>query len=344
MRGKRYPLAAAALPALCAAAFGFGPASAAAYTVYVTNEISGDLSIVDGETREVVASVPLGKRPRGIKVSPDGHRLYVALSGSPISPPGVDESTLPPPDKSADGIGVFSIDERRLERIIRGVSDPEQLAVGAGGEYLFIASEDTGTAVIADVQTGGLVASLPVGDEPEGVAISPDGRFVYMTSEADHRVSVIDTADRKLIEQFEVGVRPRGIAFSPDGRRAYVTGELDGSVSVIETARHEVVDTITLPGDGVLPMGIVVSPDGGTLYVTTGRGRMLVAIDAETQKTTDEVEVGPRPWGVALSPDGRYAYTANGPSDDVSVVDTHSMKVVEKLDVGTRPWGVVIVP
>jgi YVTN family beta-propeller protein len=44
----------------------------APYHVYVTNEIGGDLTIVDGGTNQVVGTIPLGKRPRGIKVSTDG--------------------------------------------------------------------------------------------------------------------------------------------------------------------------------------------------------------------------------------------------------------------------------
>src|SRR5262249_24858785 len=73
--------------------------SSRSFHVYVTNERSGDLSVIDGRTLQVMATVPLGKRPRGIHASPDGKTIYVALSGSPIAPPGVDESTLPPPDK-----------------------------------------------------------------------------------------------------------------------------------------------------------------------------------------------------------------------------------------------------
>ena len=77
--------------------------------LYVTNEISGDMTVIDVRTRQVVGTIPLGKRPRGIRLSPDGSTLYVALSGSPLAPPGVDEKTLPPPDRSADGIGVFDV-------------------------------------------------------------------------------------------------------------------------------------------------------------------------------------------------------------------------------------------
>src|SRR5690606_25322038 len=100
--------------------------------------------------------------------------------------------------KSADGIGVVDVASLKLLRVIRGVSDPEQLVVSHDGRSLYIASEDTGTAVIADVESGKIVASLPVGGEPEGVGISPDGRFVYMTSEEDHQVSAIDTAKNEV--------------------------------------------------------------------------------------------------------------------------------------------------
>jgi YVTN family beta-propeller protein len=58
----------------------------APYYVYVTNEIGGDLTVIDGGTNQVVTTIPLGKRPRGIKVSPDGTKLFVALSGSPMAP------------------------------------------------------------------------------------------------------------------------------------------------------------------------------------------------------------------------------------------------------------------
>ena len=80
-----------------------------AVAVYVTNETSGDLTIIDATKNTALATIPLGKRPRGIAVSPDRRFLYVALSGSPVAGPGVDESKLPPPDRSADGIGVVDI-------------------------------------------------------------------------------------------------------------------------------------------------------------------------------------------------------------------------------------------
>jgi YVTN family beta-propeller protein len=320
------------------------PAIAGSYGIYVTNEASGDLTVIDAATHTAVATVPLGKRPRGIRVSPDRSVLYVALSGSPIAPPGTDESKLPPPDRSADGIGVFDVGARTLRTILRGPSDPEQTAVSRDGRYLYIANEDTGEASVLEVSTAKTVATFEVGGEPEGVTASPDGRFVYVTSEEDNRVSVIETATNRLLSQFEVGARPRDSAFLPDSSKAYVTAENGGTISVVDVSAHAVIDTIQLTGPNVRPMGIVASADGKRLYVSTGRGGTVVSVDTATNRPVGSVAVGTRPWGLALSPDGTRLYTANGPSNDVTVVDTSSFTVVTRVPAGRSPWGVAVVP
>ena len=62
-------------------------AAAPSHEIYVTNELSGDLTIINGDTLKVDATIPLGKRPRGIETTRDGKHLFVALSGSPIQGP-----------------------------------------------------------------------------------------------------------------------------------------------------------------------------------------------------------------------------------------------------------------
>ncbi|HYE26656.1 MAG TPA: hypothetical protein VEA61_00240 [Allosphingosinicella sp.] len=311
--------------------------------VYVTNEFSGDLSIIDPEARRVVGRVALGKRPRGIVPSPDGRLLYIALSGSPVAGPGVDESTLPPADKAADGIAVFDVASGRVLRVLRGISDPETVAVSPDGTRLYVASEDTGQLVIIDAQRGGRIAALPVGGESEGVAVSPDGSLVYATSEEDSTVAVIDTARNVVRARVGVGLRPRNALFAPGGARAFVPGENDSSVTAIDVALDRPTGTTRIEGENIRPMGIAMTPDGSHLFVTTGRGRELVRLDTATLRVTGRVAVGQRPWGVALSSDGRYAFTANGPSNDVTMVDTRTMQIVARFPVGERPWGVTVV-
>src|SRR4051812_17294677 len=60
--------------------------------VFVSDETGGNVVVLDPDRGEVVERIAVGKRPRGIRLSADGRTLYVALSGSPIAGPGVDES------------------------------------------------------------------------------------------------------------------------------------------------------------------------------------------------------------------------------------------------------------
>jgi len=312
--------------------------------LFVTNENSGDISVVDVATQKVVATIPVGKRPRGIRLSRDGSQLFVALSGSPIAPPGVDESTLPPPDKKADGIGIVSVKDLKLERVIRGGSDPEQLAVSRDGTHLFVANEDVGEANVINVEDGKVLATFKVGGEPEGVELRPDGQVVYVTSEEDGQVAVIDAVNQKLLKTFKVGPRPRSTTFLPDNSRAFVTSENGGSVSYVDAKKHVVLKTITISGPSFRPMGGVAAPDGKYVFITTGRGKNVVIIDAATQQPVAAIEVGDRPWGIAVSGDGKTVFTANGPSNDVSIVDVETRMVKGKVKVGDRPWGVLFVP
>lgn len=313
--------------------------------IYVTNERSGDLSVIDATTLEVVATVPLGKRPRGIHASPDGKLIYVALSGSPIAGPGVDEDSLPPADKSADGIGVYDIAQGKVVKMLKSGSDPEEFDITADGKFLFVSNEDVAGVSVLDLTTEKIVATLKTGEEPEGVKMSPDGKFVYATSEDAGTIYKIDVAERKVVQTLKVGRRPRTIAWMPDGKSVWVNAENDGTVVRVDAEKGKVLETVSLGEAGVVkPMAVLLSPDASKLYVSTGRGKKLFILDTATRKVETSFEVGQRPWGIALSPDGKTLYTANGPSNDLSVVNLATKTVKKKIALTGSPWGVVVLP
>ena len=154
--------------------------------------------MVDPDRGRVAARIRVGKRPRGIRLSPDGRTLLVALSGSPIAGPGVDESTLPPADRAADGIGIVDLAAARLVRVLPSGQDPEAFDIAADGRTVYVSNEETGEMSVVDVATG-TIRRVPVGGEPEGVTLRPDGRVVYVTAEAEHDVVAVDTATLKVV-------------------------------------------------------------------------------------------------------------------------------------------------
>lgn len=50
--------------------------------VYVANENSSNISIIDAASKTVIGTVGVGSAPSGITISSDGSRIYVANQGS----------------------------------------------------------------------------------------------------------------------------------------------------------------------------------------------------------------------------------------------------------------------
>jgi mxaJ protein len=303
--------------------------------VYVTNERSATLSVIDTGTDRVVQSANLFGRPRGIQLSADGRRVFVAISRS-----------LEQPDAQEGIVELDAATGRLLAHHPVG-NDPEDFVLGTRPPRLYVANEDAGTASVVDLPSGRLVATVPVGTEPEGVGLTPDGRFVYVTAETSNTVSILDTRTAEVVASFLVDSRPRRAAFTRDGRFGFVSAEVGGSVSIVDVARRAVVGRYAFSKPVERPVGVVASPDGRWAYVATGRAGTVAVLDLSDPRRPGlaaTIRVGERPWGIGLTSDGRKLYTANGASDDVSVVDTTLLKVIATVPVGTGPWGLTMGP
>jgi YVTN family beta-propeller protein len=318
-------------------------AAAAAPTLYVSCEDSGEIGVIDVATGTAGAWT-VGKRPRGIVLA--GDKLYVALSGSPKGGPGVDESKLPPPDRAADGIGEYALDGKRLRMLPSG-QDPE--AFDLDGRSLYVSNEETAELSVVDLASAQVRARVKIGGEPEGVRVRPDGKFVYVTSEADNLVFAVDTGKLAVVGKIPTPPRPRGVVFNAEGTRAYVSSENGAAVTVVDARRHAAIARIAIPNTGVTgplparPMGLALSRDGKTLYVSNGRGGTVSIVDTAKRRVVGTIAaVGARPWGLALSADGKTLYSANGPSNDVSVIDLVAKKVARKIATCRGPWGLAL--
>src|SRR5215469_13035436 len=194
---------------------------------YISNEDDGTVSVIDAARSVAIATVAVGKRPRGLALSADGKLLYVAVSGLPKCPPPMTDADCAKleRDPAADGIAVVDTAALKHTRTITGVTDPERVAVSRDGRRLYISEEDAGSLAVLDAAHGRVLARVPVGREPEGVRLSPNGRWVLVTSEEDATVTIVDAKSFAGLAQAHVGARPRDVAFSPDSRFAYVSGE-----------------------------------------------------------------------------------------------------------------------
>jgi YVTN family beta-propeller protein len=346
-----YGASAALLSAATAAS-----AAAVPYRVYVTNERSGDLTVINGGDFSVIATIPVGKRPRGIHVSPDQKIVYVAVSGTPLeAPPQIDAHGNPifekkkgdddddeNADKAADGIATVDVAAGKLTGKLPAGSDPEEFDLSRDGKSIYISNEDVRTASVIDIAAGKVTHIIPIGQEPEGVTTTPDGKQFYVTCEAGGDIYVVDASTYRVAGHFKVNGRPRSVAFLSNADLGFIPSESAGELNLIDPAKFEVLKTITLPA-GSRPMRVRISADDKKLYMSNGRAGTISVFDTHSYDLLDTIKVGTRPWGIGLSPDGKYLYSANGPSNDVSVVDLATDKEVMRIKAGSSPWGIAIV-
>src|SRR5205085_1543714 len=111
--------------------------------VFVTNEISGSLSIVNGRTHELMTSIPLDSgrgKPVGVAVSPDGRLVYVA-NGASNRISIVDAESL-----------------REIAQIAVG-RRPWNLALTRDGRWLYVANGGSNTISVIDTRTRRVTAT-----------------------------------------------------------------------------------------------------------------------------------------------------------------------------------------
>ena len=315
-----------------AALFLLAALPASAERLYVSNERDGTIQVFDTKTDRLVARTRIADRPRGLAMSPDGKRLYVAVSWWRDGKR---------PRTGEERIAALDATTLKPVRDYIGGTDPECVAVGPDGTRLYLSNEDAGTASVVDVANGRHRTTLVVGIEPEGVAASPDGRWVYVTAETSNVVTVIDAKKESVAANIVVDPRPRVAIFNGDGSKAWVSAEIGGTVALIDTRRHRITKRIRL-GAADKPVGMVLSPDEKRLYVATGRGNRVAVIDTIAMKVIANVPTGQRVWGIALAADGRKLYAANSLSNTISVIDTRTNRVVKTLPTDDGPWALAI--
>ena len=278
------------LAAVAAVMLVIGPAARAAGTGYlfVSSEKDHAITVLDGQTYEVVKQIRTAARPRHLAFNPDRSRLYAACG---------------------DGNAIEIIDVAALELVDRigPIDDPEAFGFSPDGETMYISLEDAAQLgilnlrayfegreekpelTVAEGTVGGDdddaddedeedeedeeegeddeeredddgdtipgMSTVDVGLEPEGVLVSPDGSLVFVTSEVANMVHVVDTASSEIRANIVAGNRPRRFAIPAGGNNLWVTNELSGSASLIDLGTMKVVDTVRVQTQGVPPRG-----------------------------------------------------------------------------------------
>ena len=315
---------------------------AGATKLVVTNTGDNTISIIDPQTPQTLATIPVGASPRSVTLDAAGTRAYVNnLDGQSIS--------------------VVDLASDQVIATIPLPGEPFSSVMSPDGARLYVADYTNGTVDVVDTTLNAVIHTIPGMSLPQGMALSADGARLYIVNDnwpnPNGFMSVVDTNALTVIASTPVGEEPTLVALSPDNARAYVLnngGANNGhTVSVIDTASHAVVNLLEV---GTNPYGIEFSPDGTKFYVMNtfywaGGSSQSVhgtisVFDAASDTEIDTIEIsnGYVPNRIAISADGTRLYATLEFHSAVSVIDLTTDQVIASLTAGSDPYGIAVIP
>jgi YVTN family beta-propeller protein len=292
----------------------------------------------EGYPDHVVATVPVGRGPMDVAVTPDNAYVYVSNEmGSSISVIRASDHTvveaiplgsLPAAlcmDPNGDYLYVqdnisntylyiVRISDNTVVDTISGAMSINGFDITPNGEYLYLPVYTIDSVKVYRTSDY-FITKVGVGDGPYDAAITPDGAFVYVCNVQDDAVSVIRVSDNSVVNTIPVGLFPVAITANPNGDYIYVANYQDISISVISTSDNTVVANI--PADNVRDLCVI--PNGKYLYAVVGGG-VVDVFETENNELATTVAVGSGSIRVTASPNGEYVYVTNFADSTVSVI------------------------
>jgi YVTN family beta-propeller protein len=279
---------------------------------------------------KALATVPVGKHPHEMVISPDGRYAYTADNGTmAIEDTGLGNNT----------VSMIDIRARKRSAVISlgNYHRPHGIAIDARTGDLLVTTEIPARLLVIDGKSHKILRAYdPKGKTPHIVTLGKDGKFAYVSNAGSNTVSAIELASGK-VTLIPVGTRPEGSTLSKDGTRLYVANRFSNEITIVDTAKKAKVGSIKT---GAQPVRVQLTPDQKYAVYGMANGHAIGFADLAQGKEVDEVSTdGNRIVSMHLSPDGKWALGGAADVDLVYIVDIASRKIRNKFSVpkGSNP-------
>lgn len=226
--------------------------------IFVTDKISGELTIIDGINGELISTLSLGDSLWDLDINQQNGKLYVldTLNNS-----------------------VIILDTVRLEIIdtVKISSSPWAVKVNEDTNLIYVASGTSETIDVIDGTTNKIVNSIHPEMKSWGISINENTNTLYSTSWDSNFVSKIDLNSNKLSEKISIPTGVWQIETNPINGITIISNEHTNELYLIDEKSSK-IQTITLDNS---PQTISSSIYSNTIYVTNPIANTISAINYE---------------------------------------------------------------
>lgn len=196
--------------------------------LYVTNQTSGTITVIDVATNAVIDTIVVGYRPFELIVQPGDSILWTG---------------------KADSLYGIRLATKAIIARFQIGDIGNGLAI-ARDTLLYVSTHSTGTVVEINLKTRAQGRTFNVGGVPQKLVTSPTGNELYIANEAGYVQFWNLNTGTQIGDNIPLPAAAYGLALRPTTGMLYVTTfYAGGGIHVIDPARHAVIDGLITGGD-----------------------------------------------------------------------------------------------
>jgi YVTN family beta-propeller protein len=323
------------------------------YRVYVCNQNSDKISVIDGDSKLVSAIIdvtqPSLQSANPHMVKEEGEYLYSTLIG-------------------AGKLLKIRKSDNEIVGEVSGITKAGMIQIHPNGMKAYVSRSSTSQPnfdqiVVVDIVTMQKIKDilLPAPGVPHGLAITPDGKKLFVGNLTLDRLSVIDAETDEYRDDIILTpqTEPMQTTVSPDGKYLYVSSRGFAQILVYNTETDTLVTQVPVSG---MPMHIAITSDGNKIYVGSMMMHNINVIEKNGNTWTKTKEITHPGFsmlhGCDISADDRYVYVSSrntndlfkpyfdveneGPPGTIGIIDTQTDEVVKLFEIEEFGSGLVV--
>lgn len=274
--------------------------------VYVANQLSGSVTVLDGNNQVVKViqlqpSFPGFASPVALAVNSKSSSskygyVYVACS-------------------VANVIAVIDLSLNVTDYVPTGTR-PVAIAFNPVNGQLYVANLVSDNLSVIDAEALTSIPTLPTGQDPIGVGINPVNGDIYVANSLDNSITVYDSANVLITTILAVGQYPTSITYNPANNTLYAIATNSNTIYRIEPATHTIVGSIAT---GNKPYNSFFDSYNGYLYVQNRDDNTFTIIRPDNSKI-DGLSFGEQNIGGAFSPFNNTIYVSDTSSNTINAI------------------------
>ncbi len=290
--------------------------------LFVSNEGSDNLTIINQQTYRTSNVISTGKQPRGLAYSQFDTQLYVCNSGS-------------------DNISVIDV---LTQEIVNNISlqfgdQPSRILLSPDNDLLYVLNYGSNTLSVINAISYQEDFRINVGENPIGLAINDSTGYVYISNSYSNKILIYDPVSRGIISSLTSVSSAQELLFSSQLHYLFIADENRPLVQPYNEITGSFNSSYNLCS---VVTGMEINSYGDKLFIAQRDCREISVYHIETSQEINRFALDNTPGLITLDFDNRFLFVTYPKSNQLALININSGKIIKKVNVGKKPFMALV--